>query len=384
MNEELGYYICNGKIFSSKIEACIYSTKIQKPIKWIFNDSVFDHFDWSVEPEESLDELYDRRSREIREKYDYVILSYSGGADSHNILTSFLRQNLHIDEIIVNVYEKANKLYVDNASIKDSWNYGAEYKLQIYPRLEEIRNRCPKTKITVVDMSDTMFNTLKSAGDASWIMDKRETLNVSGLTRYNYVWFKDIKKNFDKDKKIILILGEGKPMTYIKDDIIHLIFIDKAANVITAQEHLTDHPNAKVELYYWHPSSTKMIAKQVHVIKKWLNANQHMKPIFTPKNRHEFNDNCRIYYHKLLRNIIYSTWNESWYQSDKGKSGWYDDIDEWFHRLYKETREYEIWKEGIKYVSDNAKDYVYTDENNIPQGLQGFNKVYRVSNMNLS
>lgn len=382
INEELGYYICDGVIFSSKIEACIYSTKTKKPIEWIFNNSVFDHFDWSIEPVETLDQLYDRRSMEIREKYDYVIISYSGGADSHNILTSFIRQNLYIDEIIVNVYEKANKLYVENLSIKDSWNYGAEYKLQIYPRLNEIKNACPNTKITVVDMSDSMFDTFAKAGDASWILDKRETLNVSGLTRYNYVWFKDIKKNFDKDKKIVLILGEGKPMTYIKDNFMHLIFIDKGANVITAQEHLTDHPNAKVELYYYHPSSVKIIAKQIHTIKKWLNSNPSLKPIFTPKNRDEFNENCRIYYHKLLRNIIYTTWDESWYQADKGKSGWYDDIDEWFHKLYKDTKEYKIWQEGIKYVSDNACDYVYTNEFGVAQGLRGFNKIYKICSMN--
>jgi hypothetical protein len=382
INTELGYYICDEKIFTSKIEACIHGTKTQKPVQWIFNDAVFSRFDWSAEPDETLDELYDRRAREIRERYDYVIVSYSGGADSHNLLTSFFRQDLLVDEIIVNIFEKANRLYVPNGAVKDSWNYGAEYSLQIYPRLEEIRNRCPNTKITVVDMSDTVFDTLNTAGDESWIMDKRETLNVSGLTRYNYVWFKEVKKNFDKNKKIVLVLGEGKPMTYISNGKMFITFIDNIANVITAQEHLNDHPNAKAELFYWHPSSTKMMAKQAHTTKKYLLANPAMRQIWTPKTKLEFAENSRKYYHSILRNIIYTTWNESWYQSDKGKSGWYDDIDEWFHRLYKDTREYAIWQAGIKYVETHARDYVNRDKHGVATGLRAFDKIYLISDLN--
>jgi hypothetical protein len=381
MNPELGYYRCDEKIFTSKIEACIYSIKKNRPVEWIFNDDVFSNFDWSVEPSCSLDELYDQRARQIREKYDYVIVSYSGGADSHNLLTSFIRQGLHIDEIIVNVFEKTNKLYKDNPNIKDSWNYGAEYKLQIYPRLNELKYLIPKTKINVVDMSDAVFQSLSSAGDASWVMDKRETLNVSGVTRYNYVWFKDIKKNFDKDKKIVLVLGEGKPMTYIRNNKLYLVFIDKIANVITAQEHLTDHPNAVAELFYWHPESMPMIAKQAHVIKKHLLADQRLRQIWTPRDRAEFDENSRKYYHQILRNIIYTTWNEEWYQADKGKSGWYDDIDEWFHQLYKDTREYAIWLEGIRYVEKEAGHYVIRDKDGVPQGLKSFIKRYCVGEL---
>lgn len=381
LNKELGYYICDQKIFNSKIEACIYSTQNKKSLEWIFNDEVFSKYPWYIEPEETLDQLYDQRAREIREQNDYVIVSYSGGADSHNLLTSFIRQNLHVDEILVNVFEKSNRIYVKDPNIKDNWNYAAEYSLQIYPRLEEIKNQCPRTKITIVDMSDAVFDSLKKADDASWVMDKKEVLNVSGVTRYNYVWFKDVKKKFDKDKKIVMVMGNDKPMTYIKDNKFYLTFLDSMANISMAQEHLSEHPNARAEMFYWSPNCTKMIAKQAHVVKRWLEHNPQMLPIWTPKSRIEFTKNNGRYHHGILRTLIYTTWNNDWFQTGKGRSGWYNEIDTWFHRGYKDTNEYHIWLEGLKYVEKHASDYVYQDEYGMAAGLRGFFKSYYVGEM---
>lgn len=379
---ELGYYVCDQKIFTSKIEACIYSTTHKKPIQWIFNDDVFSKYRWDIEPQESLDQLYNRRSKSIREQYDYVALSYSGGADSHNILESFLRQGLFIDEILVNVFEKANKISKLDATVTDNWNYGAEYALQIYPRLNEIKSRSPNTKITVVDMSDAVFDSLKKADDASWVMGKRETLNVSGATRYNYVWFKDIKNQFDKNKKIVLLVGEGKPMTFIKDNSYYIAFSDKSANTVTGQEHLLEHPNTTLELYYWHPNSLDIMCKQAHVIKKWLLSNPTMIQLWEPKSRQDYDSNHGKYHQKLLRNIIYTTWNNSWYQTDKSKLAWYSEIDTWFHELYSETKEYQIWLEGVKYVANNAGEYVHRNlQTNRAEGLTGFIKTYHIGKM---
>ena len=72
-----------------------------------FNETVFKLIDWTVEPSQSLKELYVERCQQLRDKYDYLILSYSGGADSHEILYTFLENNIFIDEIQVVHYTKA-------------------------------------------------------------------------------------------------------------------------------------------------------------------------------------------------------------------------------------------------------------------------------------
>ena len=65
-NKKLGYYICNGLEFHSKIEACMYGTKMNKPVKWVFNDGIFGAYDWTQEPSETLDQLYDQRARQLK------------------------------------------------------------------------------------------------------------------------------------------------------------------------------------------------------------------------------------------------------------------------------------------------------------------------------
>ena len=46
MNKKLGYYSCNGLEFDSKIKACIYSSQVNKPLDWHFNDEEFKKYNW--------------------------------------------------------------------------------------------------------------------------------------------------------------------------------------------------------------------------------------------------------------------------------------------------------------------------------------------------
>ena len=50
------------------------------PIRFYFHDHLFKKFDWTVEPDVSLQNLYKLRAQQIRDEYDYVILSFSGGS----------------------------------------------------------------------------------------------------------------------------------------------------------------------------------------------------------------------------------------------------------------------------------------------------------------
>ena len=117
MNKKLGYYSVGLQEFDSKIKACQLASKvlekIQSPniVKWHFNDEIFSTYNWSIEPRESLADLYKKRAKHLREQYDYIIISYSGGADSHNVVMSFLNQGLFIDELVVTHMDKAMKDY---------------------------------------------------------------------------------------------------------------------------------------------------------------------------------------------------------------------------------------------------------------------------------
>lgn len=148
IDTDLSYYTCNGINFVSKINACIYSQTVNKPVEWIFHNDVYSNYPWHIEPEQTLDELYDARSRQIREEYDYVILSYSGGSDTNNILESFIRQGLHIDEIVTNHITKATeKFTILDPTNKLASNFAAEHQLQAVPRLQYIHSKLPKQRL---------------------------------------------------------------------------------------------------------------------------------------------------------------------------------------------------------------------------------------------
>jgi len=382
INKKLGYYTVDGKEFSSKIQACLFATKKRKEVKWHFNDEIFSKFDWSVEPEESLDQLYDIRARYLREKYDYLILSYSGGADSHNIVESFLRQNLTIDEILVNTVEKASSKFtiIDN-KIKNPENTAAEHFLQTIPRLNEIKKRNSQIKITICDLSDHLMSNWLLKGDESWVEDRIEGLNPLNVTRFNYLYYDDIKRKFDKEKNIGIIIGVDKPKVHIYTNGWYVIkFDDRVTNIIPINSYLNSYDNSSVEFFYWSPDSIKILCKQAHEIKRWLKLNpQYQKYWYFNNLTHKIK---RTLHEPLLRSIIYTTWNNGWYQTEKSVSDWYSEFDSFWIDNVKGTKSYDIWLAGLKYVEKHAADYLGFRDGKA-DGLIHFYKPYVVSKNSL-
>lgn len=377
INKTIGYYSCGNQEFSSKIEACIYGTKTKNPVAWHFNDEVFDKYPWHIEPSETLDQLYDRRAREIREKNDYIVLAFSGGGDSNNILESFIRQNLLIDEIVVNVMGEMNSFTQVDTACRENWNESAEYHLQTIPRLQYIKSVSPRTKISVIDLSKHVFDFFRSFGDENWLSYTRERLNVSGLMRHNFLHFKEIRNQFDKSKKIAMILGIEKPRTIIENGRFKFLFFDKAVNIATVQEFIEDYDNTSIEYFYWHPDAAPIVAKQVHIIKRWLELTPEYIPYWTAtSDPNDYYKKFRLIHEPLLRSLLYSTWKPEYWQSQKSTLDWFSEIDDWFHKGHKGTKEYNIWEAGLKHIKLNASDYMLPGDKNL--GLKGFVKSYDI------
>jgi hypothetical protein len=381
-DKKLGYYTCDNLEFESKIQAFFHSLKVNKPVEWVFNDLEFSLHDWTKEPSETLDQLYDKRARELREKYDYLILSYSGGSDSHQILISFIRQGLLIDELIINTMEKGwEKFTTLDHNNKSSLNSGAEHYLQTIPRLKEVEKHIPRTKITICDLTDHVYESLLNVGDASWVMQKREALNPIGVTRFNYIYFDEVRKRFDKEKKIGLILGVEKPKSAIHNGKFWLRFNDRAANMVTIIDHIKDYDNSVVEYFYWSPDSIPMLIKQGHIIKRWLENNPQCQQYWDSRTTDY--KTVRFYHERLLRTVVYpSTWNDNWFQVDKATSDWYSEFDNWFIDGAAGTKANIIWNEGVDYIRDSLTPFIRFDQDSDrPDGLQLFVKKYFIGDI---
>jgi hypothetical protein len=95
------HYQVNDKIFFNLYLAYYESFKSGKKIEFYCKDDDYDQIDWSQEPEQSFDQLMDTHAQNLRNKYEKLILLWSGGTDSHTIYNVFKRNNLHIDEIAI-------------------------------------------------------------------------------------------------------------------------------------------------------------------------------------------------------------------------------------------------------------------------------------------
>lgn len=380
INPKLGFYTCNGQTFDSKIQAYLYGAQVKQRVEWNFNNDLFNKHDWTIEPEETLDQLYNARARQLREQYDYIILSYSGGADSHNILMSFIRQGLHIDEIVVNTMEKANsKFTVINPTVLNPEHAAAEHRLNTIPRLKEVEHLIPRTKINILDLSDNLFQSLETAGNASWVLDKREGLNPLGATRFNYIHFSEVRKRFDREKTIALILGIEKPRTMIIGNKFYTRFSDRSANIVTVAEHIKEYDNSTVEFFYWSPECLPLLTKQAHVIKRWLETDPAKQKLWTLDS---VNRLYRTVHERILRTLLYTTWDNNFWQADKATKDWYSEFDTWFIEGYKGTKANDIWWEGINYVKNNLPTFMLNyNKDRQPDGLLILGHSYFIGNM---
>jgi hypothetical protein len=96
-------YQVNSKIFYNTFLAAHESFKSGKPVELYCNDHLYDLHDWTIEPYESFDELMRQHAEVLRNRYQRIVLLYSGGTDSQTIYNVFVKNNIHIDEIIIKV-----------------------------------------------------------------------------------------------------------------------------------------------------------------------------------------------------------------------------------------------------------------------------------------
>ena len=54
----------------------------------------------------------------------------------------------------------------------------------------------------------------------------------------------------------------------------------------------------------------------------------------------------------VVRRIIYTTWDENWFQVKKPSQDWYSELDQWF-RANGNNPAVQNWQAGIDFLQDN-------------------------------
>lgn len=317
MNNNLGYYVVNGKQYISKSHALYEASRSGSEINWVFNHTVWQYFSdnqLNTLGKESLDTIYKRRAQQLRDNYDYLILNYSGGPDSHNVLMTFINNNIHLDEVYVKYSNSVDsKLYTPNRTVTGAENLFSEWDFCIKPTLEWLANNYPNIKIKIDDVfkdnpesklnDDTFFTTGHFLGAFEII--RQRTFSDSLIAQAG------------NNKKVCEIYGIDKPCVFSEDNQFYLFFVDNASNVVAkdTKERLSMHN--VTELFYWSPDMPEIVFEQSYRLLEHFKKFPELKPLHDIKifKRNDYNRIEQM--RKLTIPLIYTTWDHTKFQAKK-------------------------------------------------------------------
>lgn len=361
----LGYYEVGTQLFFSKIEALILASSTGQGVSWNFNRTLFDTINWSNPGPTDLTLQYQKRARQLREKYDYITLAYSGGSDSSTVLDAFLTSGIKPDEILVWWPLKGTEnLYTPNPNRAVS-NWYSEWDLSLKPDLEWIAANHPDIKITFCDttanystkISDYEFRVINSHSPGSF-------------SRFDVHSLHELKK-IELGIRATTIWGYDKPQFAFKDNKLYFYFIDKLT-----YRFMGGTGNESCEFFYWSPDAVDIIRSQIwkvyeslicHPIRdklldciSWDNKSRDTK-------LREYRNTNKKMFDIFLRNIIYPRWNPEKYQTDKPQFhlDGVGDRDLWMWGRPEYKNRLESWKSELanikgavnkKYYQLNSKD----------------------------
>ena len=308
---DLGYYTVDGKIFPSKVAALIEGTRLDIHPAWHFNNEVFGRIDWSQEPAEDIYELYRQRAQQLRDKYDYLVLMYSGGSDSQTIFDVCIKNKIKIDELVIVWAPSLNSTYTPDPT-DTSWdNRQSEWDYTIRPRLDHIAQHHPQIKITVHDWAECASR-LQLPDD--FIADRNHNFTPYAQARWDLTLIPSLADRLDHMTSVGVIFGTDKPRVCIRDGCYQLYFLDILTSNAPSYSAGFMKKSLGIELFYWSPDSWRILAKQSLMIVDFFERNTQLQqfiqwPMSKPANRH--------FYETVAMGIIYPSMNLQFFQTQK-------------------------------------------------------------------
>ena len=349
--DKFGFYTVGDFKTYSKLEAIELSSKVKKPLEWNFNQTVFENFNWAHEPPATLEFWYEPRARHLREKYDYLVLWYSGGADSHNALMSFVNNSIFIDEIA-----QYHNLDAEHGN-KKTW-LNEEVFATSAPFTQHLINNNPiyrHTKHRLVDLTDLQAKVLHKESNKWDYFYKVGTYHGPNALARSYIreTLPDYQLLIEQGKSVCFIHGAEKPQVELYNNKWHIAFQDRIDYAVGPRTQELSRSWEHDELFYWTPDMPQLAAKQAHIVKRFLsqltpasidniNVSSHTQ-LQDEYGRRALNSWCadvvvnHVRYQLLpdgLHRLIYPNWKPESIVSPKPTSLTYSPRDSW---MFKST-----------------------------------------------
>lgn len=365
-NDKLGYYTVGQDRHYIKPEALIAATKTNQFPEWNFNRDVFGKYNWSVEPEIGIKELYRMRAQQLRDKYDYIRLEVSGGGDSATAAFSFILNGIHLDEVVFRYPKTGEKNVTDDPFNTKPENTLSEWKYAAQPLLQWIATHAPRTKITIHDYSVDM---LGSNHDESWVFRTKDYFQPGHAFKHTVDAVDSHKQTLDQGKSVCMLWGVDKPKVCIKDKKWYLYFMDVQAN--NANPEVGQWDNITNEYFYWTPDLPELLCKQAHTIRKWfdLPTNTYLQHLARWPN---YSFAQRTTFEHIIKPLLYPDYDPATFQTSKPTNSFYNEMDHWFYTNFQDTHVYRVWQAGLKHLVDNIDTKYFNKELGRPVGFVSF------------
>ena len=264
--DQFGYYLCGNYKTYSKIDALEHAHLFNTPVKWIFNDDAFSTHPWHIDPQIDLKRLYKKRAQQIREKYDYIVVWYSGGVDSFTVLNSFRENGIHVDEIAQWHCHEGEKTW-------DSF-LNKEVKEVAIPQAQEFLTDMPHTKHRIIDLT-SIIQTVFAEDDnhLNFIYYGNHAFGPHHLARsYLREKIPDWAKIIASGKKLCFVYGSEKPAVKYDEanNKFFVEFLDIVDGCVGPRTQMLNRPQEHDELFYWSPDGMDLMARQAHIIVNYM------------------------------------------------------------------------------------------------------------------
>lgn len=348
-HDHFGFYQIGPYKTYSKIEAIEISARTGTDLKWNFNDAVFENFNWKIEPPGDLSFYYGERARQIRDKYDYLVLMYSGGADSWNMLKAFVDNNIYVDEIAHYVVKEETPL-----TLQEHWN--AEILKTSYPTAKHLIETNPTYRTTVqrvIDGGPLVIQKISTANPHDYFYQEGGFFFGAWGTTFAEIrhTVHDYQQLIDKKKSVCFVWGYDKPtLTVNNQNKWQFHFSESASTMYVKPKHQFENRQDKFdEAFYWSPDMPEIPVKQAHLLKKYVEKLQYtdvdnffVKKISEPPITYHINfvrnNQLLMLTADAIHKLIYPGWDINSVVASKPSSPTLSDKDQWWFRDLNDKR----------------------------------------------
>jgi hypothetical protein len=348
INADCGFYTAGAQIFFTKAQALLYASKNKLDIQYHFNNKEFSEYPWHKEPTESLEQLYLERALQLRETYDYLVLLYSAGSDSTNMLRVFLDNKIPLDHVISWGAWNRHVDKMDRVNVEITVAGDATIK-------EIISRGIPFTHLNLLD--DNIIG--KAYQNSDWILDAgsvfaplQELLNRSLWKNTNLLQLAN------KGKKVCILWGKEKPIIIMDEYGPWKGYYLQINDMAFAEHAHSSWHNTGIfyEYFYTNPKTTKLQAKQIHKIINYLEKNYNYEKMVELLNTNSKGDSWKNEKNNILSTVLYEkTWKPKTFSLGKSGSHYY--TPRWNCFLKNTTSEqYKNWQGALNDLHNSAED----------------------------